>query len=268
MTAQLDLFTDTTGSPFDAIRRTRPDGTEYWSARDLMPLLGYGADWRNFAAAISRARMTAQNQGQRPEDLFGDATEKTGGRPREDFHLVRFAAYLVAMNGDPRKPEVAAAQAYFAVKTREAEVTPPARELTEDEIVHQALQISARKVRALEATVEEQRPKVAAWDHIVNSAGSWSYEEAAKVMFDKNICRVGQKRLVQKLVDWNYLYRDSKGRPHARQEYVNQGLFKPKARVYTDQKTGEVRESSAPQVRITGKGLDLIFRRFREEAGQ
>ena len=42
------------GSPFDMIRRTRPDGSEYWSARDLMPLLGYGADWRNFRDATDR----------------------------------------------------------------------------------------------------------------------------------------------------------------------------------------------------------------------
>ena len=114
-------------SPFDAIRRTRPDGSEFWSARDLMPLMGYGADWRNFQTAIERARAAATNSGHDVETLFGDVTEKTQGRPREDFHLARMAAYLVSLNGDPRKPETAAAQAYFVIRTREAETTPAVR---------------------------------------------------------------------------------------------------------------------------------------------
>lgn len=88
-----------------------------------MPLMGYGADWRNFSAAVERAKLACQNTGDDVTSLFGDATKKsTGGRPREDFRLTRYAAYLVAMNGDPRKPEVAAAQAYFAVQTRNAEL--------------------------------------------------------------------------------------------------------------------------------------------------
>jgi DNA-damage-inducible protein D len=112
-------------SPFDAIRRVRPDGSEYWSARELMPLLGYGADWRNFEAAINRAMLTAANSGLEVPEVFVAVTENPsdlGGRPRSDFQLTRFAAYLVAMNGDPRKPEIAAAQSYFAVRAREAEI--------------------------------------------------------------------------------------------------------------------------------------------------
>src|SRR5690606_1095961 len=92
------------------------------SARELMPLLGYGADWRNFAAAIDRAEVAATVQGHDARALFVGVTEKSGGRPREDFELVRFACYLLAMNGDPRKSEVAAAQSYFAIRTREAEI--------------------------------------------------------------------------------------------------------------------------------------------------
>lgn len=107
-------------SPFDALKRTS-GLDERWSARDLMPLLGYGADWRNFAEAIERAKITASNSGLNVGALFVGVTEKSGGRPRADVHLARYAAYLVAMNGDPRKPEIAAAQTYFAVRTREAE---------------------------------------------------------------------------------------------------------------------------------------------------
>jgi hypothetical protein len=107
-------------SPFDAIRRTRPDGSEYWSARDLQPRLGYDK-WERFADAIDRAEVTARNQGR--DQGFSRLRENLHGgtKPREDVHLSRFAAYLVAMNGDPRKPQVAAAQAYFAIRTREAE---------------------------------------------------------------------------------------------------------------------------------------------------
>ena len=73
------------GSPFDAIRRTREDGAEYWSARDLMPLLGY-PEWREFRPAVERAWKSAEAQGHAPEDLFGVITEKGLGRPREDVN--------------------------------------------------------------------------------------------------------------------------------------------------------------------------------------
>jgi len=114
-------------SPFDAIRRLRLDGTEYWRARDLMPLLGY-QEWRKFAGAIERATQTAINQGYPLDEHFmqikgviGGGDKNLGGRPSVDYELSRFGCYLVAMNGDPRKPEVAAAQAYFAIRTRQAE---------------------------------------------------------------------------------------------------------------------------------------------------
>ena len=109
------------GSPFDAIRRTREDGAEYWSARDLMAATNYER-WENFSAAIDRAACAADNQNQDRDNHFRGVTKKGAGRPQQDVELTRFGAYLVMMNGDPRKPEIAAAQAYFAVRTREAEV--------------------------------------------------------------------------------------------------------------------------------------------------
>jgi len=121
-----DLFTyaaqqQATHSPFDAIMRTSEAGKEYWSARDLMPLLGY-ARWERFEEAIQRARITAKNQGHTLDNLFRGAAKKSeGGRPAADIHLARYACYLVAMNGDPRKQEVAAAQSYFAIQTHVAE---------------------------------------------------------------------------------------------------------------------------------------------------
>lgn len=137
------------GSPFDSIRRVRGDGTEYWSARDLMETVAYDR-WENFASVIDRAMVSASNQGHLMFDLFRGATEKSGGRPREDFHLTRFAAYLVVMNGDPRKPEIAAAQQYFAIRTREAETRPS--ELDEIEVAERYL-TALREKKALAAQV-------------------------------------------------------------------------------------------------------------------
>lgn len=113
-------------SPFDAIHRLRPDGSEYWSARELQPLQGY-SNWQNFTKAIERAKLAATNTGIDVESAFVQVAKltgvnKLGDQQRSDYELSRFACYLVAMNGDPGKPEVAAAQAYFAVRAREAEV--------------------------------------------------------------------------------------------------------------------------------------------------
>lgn len=109
-------------SPFDALKRFDDDG-EFWFARELMEPLGY-ATWENFAESIRRARAACRNAGESVELNFRDTTKNsTGrGRPAADVRLTRFAAYLVAMNGDPDKSEIASAQAYFAIKTREAEI--------------------------------------------------------------------------------------------------------------------------------------------------
>lgn len=107
-------------SPFEAIKQARADGTHFWSARRLMPLMGYDK-WQNFATAIDRARVSAQNVGEDVSRLFTDVSKNSGGRPQEDIELDRQAAYLTALNGDPRKPESANAQAYFVARTQQAE---------------------------------------------------------------------------------------------------------------------------------------------------
>ena len=114
-------------SPFDSIRRTDEQG-EYWLARDLMPLLGYER-WDRVPETVERAMTACTNSGNSVADHFSEEARKSQGkgRPRQDFRFSRYGSYLVAMNGDPRKPEIASAQSYFAIKAREAEVIIPAQ---------------------------------------------------------------------------------------------------------------------------------------------
>ena len=108
------------GSPFDAIRHFNDQGEEYWLARELMPLLGY-QQWRRFKDTIGKAQIACNNTHNPATEHFLPGVARSQTKPGTDFRLTRYACYLVAMNGDPRKTEIAAAQGYFAVKTRQAE---------------------------------------------------------------------------------------------------------------------------------------------------
>ncbi|KRV49407.1 hypothetical protein AQ490_20700 [Wenjunlia vitaminophila] len=98
------------------------DDGEWWSARELAGLLGY-ASWDVFEDTLSRARAAVTNCGQAACLHIARRAERLPGgpRPRADYQLTRYGAYMVVMNADPRKPEVAAAQTYFAMRIRAAE---------------------------------------------------------------------------------------------------------------------------------------------------
>lgn len=112
---------------FEDIKQTNEHGAEYWSARDLQNLLGY-SQWRRFEDVIKRAITSCKESGNPSEHHFADVGKmielgKGGVREVDDYHLSRFACYLIAQNGNPQKPEIAYAQRYFAIQTRKQELS-------------------------------------------------------------------------------------------------------------------------------------------------
>ena len=120
---------------FEDIKRTREDGSEYWSARELANALDY-TKWENFSKVIGRAMIACENSGHRVTDDFPEvrkiveagATNKT----IKDYELSRYACYLIVQNGDPRKEVIALGQTYFAIQTYRQEVADRFNQLDED----------------------------------------------------------------------------------------------------------------------------------------
>ncbi len=124
---------------FEGIRQFDADGNEFWSARDLAPLLEY-QQWRNFMQVVEKARVACQQAERHVTDHFADVSKMVGigagaKREVEDVHLSRYACYLIVQNGDPSKPVIANGQTYFALQTRRQELSDNKKfaQLSEDD---------------------------------------------------------------------------------------------------------------------------------------
>ena len=120
-----DTSTGSYTSPFDSIKQLDDEGNEYWYARDLQGILEY-SEWRNFYKIIEKAKNACEASGHVVQSEFVDVNKLVDvganlQRSIQDIVLSRYACYLIAMNGNPRKEVIALAQTYFAVKTHEQE---------------------------------------------------------------------------------------------------------------------------------------------------
>lgn len=261
---EINLFSN----PFDSIR-CQDDTGEWWSARELMPLMGYDK-WERFVDAIDRARVAASNSGESPDwhaSRLREPVATRGNAPdtvRVNYRLTRYGAYLVAMNGDPRKDEIAKAQTYFAFKTRQAETAVPAprRELSNRDLARMVIEEADRADRAelalgiVAAKVTDLEPDAARARRTIDADGVCLVRTVAK--------RFGLKE--KSLREFMYAERllirggASHNEPYAR--HVQSGHFEVKTRAV------EIDHDGPPTMRsttfITPKGEALLWKRLYE----
>jgi phage antirepressor YoqD-like protein len=245
-------------SPFDEIRRIDESGNEYWVARELQKALGYKS-WGKFQDLIRRVVKSIGLTGQNPSDHIAHednmiALGKGATRTVGDYRLSRYACYLIAMSGDNSKPEIAAAQSYFALKTREAETAAPAKLPTAKELAY--MLIAAEEAReALEAQIEADSAATALGRIIEESTSqNMRIGDFAKVLGD-----VGQNEYFDELRLEGIIM---PGSTLPYQRYISAGYF----RVSQVQGRGKASTKWFAVSLVTPKGQAYLAKRHRKLA--
>lgn len=172
----------------EAAKAVTAKDVEYWRARDLQEILAYD-DWRNLLNVIDKAKTACSLSGQQIENHFADTTKKVGiGSDTErlvpDLYLTRYACYLIAMNGDSKKDEIATAQSYFAVKTRQQELQEmEAKGLGRLELRNKAKDLNKQLGNAAKDSGVEKFGQF----HNAGYRGLYDGRDVAKIKREKNI---------------------------------------------------------------------------------
>jgi len=153
---QKNVIHSLTGN-FESYANQTQDGVDFWMARDLQHLLSY-TKWGNFQSVISKAKTACELSGEEIDNHFADVGKMVtigSGAEKEipDIMLTRFACYLIAQNGDPRKTTISFAQRYFATQTRKAELIE--QKLLEHERVNSRAKLKATEKELSEVIFEQ-----------------------------------------------------------------------------------------------------------------
>ena len=257
----------------DDLRQVDQSGREFWSARDLMPYAGYSR-WENFREAIARAKHSLEAANRDPSDWLREATKPiASGKGRiqevEDFHISRYGCYILFQNGDPRKPEIAALQSYFAVQTRKQELTEQGAEFTIPSSFAEALELAAQQARELDelsGQVKELRPWAEVGQKFVNAEGAFLVADAAKALWRQHRIEIGPIKLFEYMESIGWAFRDrSDGRWRANQVQIQNGRLQQRpGKVFQHPKTGQD-VIATPIVMITPKGLARLAQLLNPE---
>ncbi|MGQ4513724.1 phage antirepressor KilAC domain-containing protein [Streptomyces sp. DW26H14] len=231
------------------------NGEERWSARDLQQLMGY-EQWRQFDEVVQRARVAIDNGDLNSLDHIAGARKvMAGGRwgrqEVADYRLTRFGAYHIALAGDGRKPEVAAAKTYFAVRTREAELAQQPDVASPEGI----LALAERYVEAAKELVTTRKelaiaaPKASKWDAFCDSDGLIDMNAAAKALTDVT-GGLGRTKFMERLRDDDIRFLQVQNRRLPYEVHVKAGR--------AEVKLVQASYQWVEQTFLTTKGLDWL----------
>jgi gp54 protein len=201
---------------------------------------------------------TSQLKSRLPKGVCRTYTLQTAGGPQSMLFVTEAGMNMVIWRSD--KPEAIAYAQWCAERIAELRrtgtyVTRPRPGLSEDEIIHQALQITARRVEQLEADLAKALPKANTWDALCSGRGDHSITDAAKLLSSAGIA-TGPRKLHKQLQDLGWIHKNQRDKWAANQDKLNTGLLAEKVRHYIDDDGVSV--LATPQVRVTPKGLEKL----------